>query len=107
MGKPSRKTKKRVGRPPDPVQRVPLSLRVTPDVKKQLDTAAKQSGRSQSQEAEFRLEQSFRTVDLFDQILGLAYQRPTAGIVKFVGDVFHLTAQRASFNAATKFEDRL
>ena len=50
------------GRPkrePDPGERVKLGLRVTAEVKRNLDAAADANGRSQSQEAEFRLEQSF------------------------------------------------
>jgi hypothetical protein len=50
------------GRPkrePDPGERVKLGLRVTAEVKRKLDAAADANGRSQSQEAEFRLEQSF------------------------------------------------
>lgn len=41
-------------------QRRSLGLKVTPDIKNRLDAAAKANGRSQSQEAEARLEQSFR-----------------------------------------------
>ena len=37
-----------------------LSFRVTPELKRKLAEAAAKSGRGQSQEAEFRLEQSFR-----------------------------------------------
>ncbi len=56
------KTPSRGGRPkrqPKPGERVQLSLRVTPELKAELDEAANQSGRSQSQEAELRLERSF------------------------------------------------
>jgi hypothetical protein len=55
--------KKRIGRPIKPGvsgARVSLGLRVTGDTKSRLDNAALASGRSQSQEAELRLEQSFR-----------------------------------------------
>ncbi len=54
--------KKRIGRPTKPGtagQRNPLGLRVTAETKRKLETAALKSGRSQSQEAEFRIEQSF------------------------------------------------
>ena len=44
--------------------RVSLGLRVTPTAKRRLDKAAKESGRSQSQEAEIRIEQSFWLEDL-------------------------------------------
>jgi len=53
---------KRPGRPtktPITGERVSLGLRVTADAKRRLDKAAVRSGRSQSQEAELRLEQSF------------------------------------------------
>lgn len=55
-------TKRGRGRPkvaPTPGERVPLGLRVTADIKEGLDAAAERAGRSQSQEAEFRLERSF------------------------------------------------
>lgn len=55
--------RKRRGRPtkePGSEGRVSLGLRVTPDVKRRLDAAAALSGRSQSQEAEMRLERSFQ-----------------------------------------------
>jgi hypothetical protein len=54
--------KKRIGRPtkpPKPGARVSLGLRVTSEIKEKLDAAARRTGRSQSQEAEIRLERSF------------------------------------------------
>lgn len=51
------------GRPikaPTPGTRVSLGLKVTPEIKRRLDQAARDSGRTQSQEAELRIEQSFR-----------------------------------------------
>lgn len=60
----------KVGRPTKApkhgARRVSLGLRVTPDVKRQLDAAADKNGRSQSQEAEFRLERSFEIGVLLD-----------------------------------------
>ena len=58
------KKRKRVGRPPKPPvsgERVSLGLRVTAEVKRHLDEAAVRSGRSQSQEAEWRLQNSLET----------------------------------------------
>lgn len=40
-------------------KRVSLGLKVTPDIKNKLDAAARANGRTQSQEAEARLERSF------------------------------------------------
>lgn len=48
----------------EPADRVPLGFRVKPDMKRRIENAAKESGRSQSQEAELRLEKSFLLDDL-------------------------------------------
>lgn len=55
-------TKRGPGRPtkpPRPGERNPLGLRVTAEVKERLERAARESGRSISQEVEMRLERSF------------------------------------------------
>jgi len=54
--------RKRLGRPtkpPTPGERVPVGFRITAQTKQKLEAAAIESGRSLSQEAELRLEQSF------------------------------------------------
>jgi hypothetical protein len=54
---------KRIGRPmkaPVSGKRVSLGLKVTADIKRRLDAAARASGRTQSQEAEHRIELSYR-----------------------------------------------
>ncbi len=61
----------RRGRPtkdPKPGQKASLGLKVTADLKKRLEMAAKQSGRTQSQEAEVRLERTFTDDDLAARI---------------------------------------
>lgn len=53
---------KRVGRPrtePEDGERIQLSFRITPELKRHLADAADANGRSQSQEAELRLQKSF------------------------------------------------
>ena len=65
MTKGTKRTK-RMGRPTKaarPGERVSLGLRVTADIKSKLDNAATRSDRSQSQEAEFRLERTFADDD--------------------------------------------
>jgi hypothetical protein len=52
-------TEKKVGRFPEPGERVPLSFRVTPAFKAKIDRTADSSGRSIAQEVELRLERSF------------------------------------------------
>jgi hypothetical protein len=67
-------TKKRIGRPmkrPAKGKRVSLGLKVTADVKRHIDAAARASGRTQSQEAEHLIEQGLAVADL------LAAQRTT------------------------------
>jgi hypothetical protein len=52
---------KRIGRPtkpPKPGERVPLGLRITPEMKRRLEMVAVMKGRSLSQEVELRLERS-------------------------------------------------
>jgi TraY domain len=68
-------------REPKPGERFQLGVRVTPETKRRLDAAAERSGRSQSQEAELRLERSFDRQDLLPEVLVLAYGRHLAGIL--------------------------
>ena len=82
----------RPGREPEPGERVKLGLRVTPEVKRLLDGAAERSGRSQSQEAEFRLERSFDRTDLLSEVLALAYGRRLAGMLIELGVVMQSAA---------------
>jgi hypothetical protein len=63
-----KKAKKRVGRPPKPPaegKRISLGLKVTAAVKRRIDKAAQDSGRTQSQEAEALIERAF----LYDGML--------------------------------------
>jgi hypothetical protein len=76
--------RKRRGRP-SLGERVGLGLRVTPELKQLIDDAAKRSGRSQSQEVEFRLERSFERQHLLPDALELSYGRRLAGILLLMG----------------------
>lgn len=75
--------------------RVSISLRVTPETKARLEAAAQQSGRSISQEAELRLEQSFRDQDAMLSAMENAYGRSLAGLVALIGAVMHGTGPMA------------
>ena len=57
------------GRPRSTVQRVPLSLRVTPAVRTLIEASAQRSGRSISQEAEMLIEAAFDRQQLIDQVV--------------------------------------
>ena len=64
-------TRKRIGRPPISIAdgtRAGVGFRVTSRLKAQIRAAADASGRSLSQEIEFRLEQSFRDEWVIEQI---------------------------------------
>lgn len=64
--------------------RVPLGLRVTPEMKEKLDAAARQSGRSQSQEAELRLEHSFRDENIFESVQDRVYGAQLSGLLTLI-----------------------
>jgi hypothetical protein len=77
-----------------------LGLRVTPEHKERLDAAAASSGRSQSQEAESRIEFSFDREDLLTDVLRLAYGRRVAGILQLLGSAMLHSGVNALLSAA-------
>src|SRR5258708_34610599 len=97
-----------VGRRATDQLRIPLSMRITPQVREQLVTDAARNGRSLTQEAEFRLEQSFRTQGLLGDVLELAYGPRIAGLLLLFGDlaeeIVHSVQEddtlKSQFNAA-------
>jgi hypothetical protein len=78
-------------------ERVALGLRVTSDLKVELDKAAKRSGRSQSQEAELRIEQTFADQRSVLEILALTYGRELSGLMLVLGEVMRDTGAHAGF----------
>jgi hypothetical protein len=91
-------------RQPKPGERVSLGLRVTPDLKSTLDRAAKISGRSQSQEAEFRIERSFANQRLLTEALELAYGREVAAALLILGEIMRSAGRSAGFHATKTIE---
>lgn len=86
---PQRASKRR-GRPsrePTQGERVGLSLRVTPQTKRDLDHAAEMSGRSLSQEAESRLEQSFQEETRIPEIMNRIYGSQLADFLMSIGSI--------------------
>ncbi|HEY1613376.1 MAG TPA: TraY domain-containing protein [Rhizomicrobium sp.] len=83
------------GRPATMGERIQLGLRVTKETKQSLNRASYLSGRSQSQEAEFRLEQSFQATRTLFDALDLAYGRHWTGIVLALAYAAHITGTRA------------
>jgi hypothetical protein len=97
MDLPTRK--KRGGRPPrrkvQPGDRVPLSLRVSPEIKQNIDHASEVSGRSQSQEVEFRIEHSFTRENLLNDALALRHGPQGAAVLMAVSDALRLVTMFA------------
>jgi len=93
----------RRGRPtrePEAGERVQLSFRITPKLKRKLIKAGNQTGRSQSQEAETRIEWSFDRSDLLSEVLGLTYGKQVAGILMMLGSAMNHAGANALFVAA-------
>jgi hypothetical protein len=74
-------------------ERIPVSFRVTATLKERLDAAAEQSGRSQAQECELRLEKSFDHQDLLADALALAFGREIAGALLAAGTAMKAAGQ--------------
>jgi hypothetical protein len=97
----------RIGRPPKsptPGERIGMSLRVTPEMKNQLERAALANGRSLSQEAEFRLQQSFRDDDLLPRLLAAAYGPRLAGVLMMIGSAMSAAGRSAGFSQTFTLE---
>jgi hypothetical protein len=97
---------KRTGRPLKPAEtgkRVSLGLKVTSDIKHRLDAVAKLSGRTQSQEAEARLERTFQDEQLLPQLLEIAYGREVAGLLLALGSVMRDAGQHAGVRSLNTF----
>ena len=78
-----------LGRPrlvPRPHSRVPLGLKVTPEIKLKLDAISRENGRTQSQEAELWLEQAFRDEARAPLLQEAVYGSQTAGLLRLLGE---------------------
>jgi hypothetical protein len=81
-----------------------LGLRVTPELKRRLDAVVEGGGRSQSQEAEMRLERSFEREGLLPEILELKFGRPAAGIILAIGCAVRDAARSYEIEHAREIE---
>ncbi|MCW5733473.1 MAG: TraY domain-containing protein [Enhydrobacter sp.] len=96
----------RKGRPTKaakPGTKASLGLKVTASLKARLEEAAATSGRTQSQEAEYRLEQSFNRTDLLLDAMRLGYGAQAAGLILLVARAM-TDAGRVSALTADPFE---
>jgi TraY domain len=94
------KTPGRPGRKPRPAnqgERVSLGLKVTPAIKNQLDAEAKRNGRTQSQEAEARLETSFRNKQVLDEAIDLGFGRISGDLlISVFGEIMNAARKVSS-----------
>jgi hypothetical protein len=92
------------GRPREFGERLPLGLRVTKELKRKLRDISHESGRSLSQEAEFRLEQTFKSSSTLFEALDLAYGRHTTGLLLALGLAIQTTGTRCLMLSKWKFD---
>jgi hypothetical protein len=76
-----------------------VGFRASRDLKERLAWAAARTGRSLSTEAQFRLEESFRSEDLLPRLLDLAYGREAAGLLLLIGECMRDAGPHAAFFA--------
>jgi hypothetical protein len=86
----------RRGRRSKDQKRIPLSMRITPSTRARLEAAAAENGRSITQEAEIRLDQSFGTQDLLDQVLELTFGRIDGDLVHVLGKILQTATSQAN-----------
>lgn len=72
------------------------TFRVRGQLDDQLAVAAERSGRSVSEEIEYRLDRSFENQLALEQALNLAFGSAISGHLMIVGDIMRTTAQAAS-----------
>jgi hypothetical protein len=86
-------------------KRYALGLRVSADVKSRLDNGAKANGRTQSQEAEWRLQLSYDREDLLTEVLELKFGPSLAGLLILVGVAMKDTIRACSIFEGGGFKD--
>jgi hypothetical protein len=79
-------------------ERVSLGLKVTPEIKRLLSAATAVSGRTQSQEAEFRLERSFLGIGLLREASELAYGRQMALLLEIISREIRVELARSGIS---------
>lgn len=94
----------RPNKPATPGRRSALGLRVTAQIKELLDSRARQSGRTQSQEAELLIELSSRAEQRLDQALELVYGQQLAGLLTLLGHAMREVGRVAGFMSTQTLE---
>jgi hypothetical protein len=84
--------------------RVPLSVRISPELRDQMEKAAQQSERSLTQETELRLQLSFAADRHLMDALALAFGEPLSALLLLIGRVMNTTGRSAGFSATNTLE---
>jgi hypothetical protein len=91
----------RIGRPTTAAkegEKATLGIRASASLKGRLQEAAEVNGRSLSQEAEIRLEQSFKNADYLDQAMDLAYGPRFAELLSTLARAMRAAGSAAALN---------
>lgn len=84
--------------------RVPLSVRISPDLRDQMEKAAQQFERSLTQETELRLQLSFAADRHLTDALDLAFGPQLSALLLLIGRVMNTTGRSAGFSATNTLE---
>jgi hypothetical protein len=88
-------TGRRSGRPPVERRRVPMAMRITPELRDKLVARAEATGRSITQEMELLLEQGLRDEDAFKGTIARMYGRQFAGVLLVLAQAVHLAGSQS------------
>jgi hypothetical protein len=84
-------------------KRYPLNMRTTFELRRDLEAAARASGRSLAQEAEHRLERSLLSRQVIFDAMEFGYGEGTAGVLLILGDLMNII-RISSLVPASEFE---
>ena len=89
-------------RRPSPIEqaeadRVPIGFRVPPELKKRIETAANESGRSQAQEIELMIQRAFDRRELLPEALEAIYGPQLAMLMLAIGELGRLAGPLTAF----------
>jgi hypothetical protein len=90
--RPPRTRRGRPTKQPTPGEKASLGLKVTAALKQRLETEARRQGRSQSEEAEARLERTFDRQDLLADVMEATYGRQTMALLMILGEALRAAA---------------
>src|SRR5690348_8884312 len=91
----SGKKQARRGAPITERRRVPIGVRVTPELRDQLVARAEEKGRSITSEIELLLEQGLRDEEAFKAAVARMYGRQFAGVLLVLAQAMHLAGRES------------